>query len=87
LLSHYLSDSETIGETLMVCQHVFSGIRLAIGALEREVLTQFLVEAMVLSSFGDLIGIALPLAGSLWLSAVLHTPFVFNGGIVMIAEK
>ncbi len=61
------------------------GIRLAIGALEREVLTQFLVEAVVLSSFGGLIGIALALAGSLWLSAVLNVPFVFNGGIVLIA--
>jgi putative ABC transport system permease protein len=61
------------------------GIRLAIGALEREVLTQFLVEAVVLSSFGGLIGIALALAGSLWLSAVLNVPFVFNGGIVLVA--
>ena len=61
------------------------GIRLAIGALEREVLTQFLVEAVVLSSFGGLIGIALALGGSLWLSAVLNVPFVFNGGIVLIA--
>ena len=60
----------------MVCQHVFSGIRLAIGALEREVLTQFLVEAVVLSSFGGLIGIVLALAGSLWLSAAPHMPFV-----------
>jgi putative ABC transport system permease protein len=61
------------------------GIRLAIGALEREVLTQFLVEAVVLSSFGGLIGIVLALGGSLWLSAVLKVPFVFNGGIVLIA--
>ncbi|MCK9364025.1 MAG: ABC transporter permease [Syntrophales bacterium] len=61
------------------------GIRLAIGALEREVLTQFLVEAVVLSSFGGLIGIALALGGSLWLSAVLNVPFVFNGGIVLTA--
>ncbi len=61
------------------------GIRLAIGALEREVLTQFLVEAVVLSSFGGLIGIAIALAGSLWLSAVLQVPFVFNGGIVFVA--
>ena len=61
------------------------GIRLAIGALEREVLTQFLVEAVVLSSFGGLIGIVLALGGSLWLSAVLNVPFVFNGGIVLIA--
>ena len=72
MLSYYLSDRETIGETLMVCQHVFSGIRLAIGALEREVLTQFVVEAVVLSSFGGLIGIVLALAGPLWLSAVLQ---------------
>jgi hypothetical protein len=35
------------------------GIRLAIGALEREVLLQFLIEAVVLSSLGGLIGIAL----------------------------
>ncbi|MCE5266041.1 MAG: ABC transporter permease [Deltaproteobacteria bacterium] len=61
------------------------GIRLAIGALEREVLTQFLVEAVVLSSFGGLIGIAIALAGSVWLSAMLQVPFVFNGGIVLIA--
>lgn len=40
------------------------GIRLAIGALEREVLTRFLVEAVVLSSFYGLVGIVLALAGS-----------------------
>jgi len=61
------------------------GIRLAIGALEREVLTQFLVEAVVLSSFGGLIGIVLALAGSVWLSGFLKVPFVFNGGIVLVA--
>ena len=33
------------------------GIRLAIGALERQVLMQFLVEAVVLSLFGGMIGI------------------------------
>jgi len=61
------------------------GIRLAIGALEREVLMQFLVEAVVLSSFGGLLGIVLALAGSVWLSSLLHVPFVFNAGIVIIA--
>ena len=61
------------------------GIRLAIGALEREVLLQFLVEAVVLSSFGGLAGIALALVTSVWLAGILRVPFVFNGGIVLLA--
>jgi putative ABC transport system permease protein len=61
------------------------GIRLAIGALESEVLMQFLVEAVVLSSFGGLIGIVLALGGSIWLASVLRVPFVFNAGIVIVA--
>jgi putative ABC transport system permease protein len=61
------------------------GTRLAIGALEREVLMQFLVEAVVLSSSGGLIGILLGLAGCLGLKNALQVPFVFNPGIVMVA--
>ena len=61
------------------------GIRLAIGALESEVLMQFLVEAVVLSSLGGLIGIVAALAGSVWLASVLRVPFVLNTGIVIIA--
>ncbi|NSW86770.1 MAG: ABC transporter permease [Syntrophobacteraceae bacterium] len=61
------------------------GIRLAVGALESEVLMQFLVEAVVLSSFGGLAGIVLALTTSVWLAGILRVPFVFNGGIVMVA--
>ena len=61
------------------------GIRLAIGAIEREVLLQFLVEAVVLSSFGGLIGIGLALSASVWLAGMLRVPFVFNGSIVLVA--
>ncbi|MDW7773615.1 MAG: ABC transporter permease [Desulfobulbaceae bacterium] len=61
------------------------GIRLAIGALEREVLLQFLVEAMVLSSFGGLIGIIFALSTSYGLAGLLRIPFIFNPGIVVIA--
>jgi len=61
------------------------GIRLAIGAQEKEVLTQFLVEAMVLSSLGGLIGIILAIIASIWLSFVLKVPFVFDSGIVLLA--
>ncbi len=60
------------------------GTRLAIGALEREVLLQFLVEAVVLSSLGGLIGIGLALAASASLAGVLQVPFVFNAPIVLV---
>ena len=61
------------------------GIRLAIGALEREVLLQFLVEAVVLSSLGGLIGIVLALIASVALADLMSIPFVFNPGIVALA--
>lgn len=61
------------------------GTRLAIGALEREVLLQFLVEAIVLSAFGGLLGIALALGASIGLSSVLNLPFVFDTQINMLA--
>jgi putative ABC transport system permease protein len=61
------------------------GIRLAIGALEREVLMQFLVEAVALSSLGGVLGIVLAIGASIALAGVLAVPFVFNGGIVATA--
>jgi len=61
------------------------GTRLAIGALEREVLMQFLVEAVVLSSFGGLCGIALGLAAAAFGASALAVPFVFDPGIVAVA--
>ncbi|HNR32562.1 MAG TPA: ABC transporter permease [Candidatus Hydrogenedentes bacterium] len=60
------------------------GTRLAIGALEREVLLQFLVESVVLASFGGLIGIILALGVSFGLAGVLQVPFVFNAPIVLV---
>ena len=61
------------------------GIRLAIGALEREVLMQFLVEAVALSSLGGILGILLALGASIGLADLLKVPFVFNGDIVLTA--
>jgi putative ABC transport system permease protein len=61
------------------------GTRLAIGALEREVLLQFLVEAVVLSSCGGLIGILLAVGSSLALAGVLGIPFVLNAPIILVS--
>ena len=61
------------------------GIRLAIGALEREVLMQFLVEAVALSSTGGLLGILLGLLACMSLKNVLQVPFVFNPTIVLVS--
>jgi putative ABC transport system permease protein len=61
------------------------GIRLAIGAIEREVLMQFLVEAVVLSSFGGLVGITLATAASLVLARLMQVPYLFNPGINILS--
>ena len=61
------------------------GLRLAIGALEREVLLQFLIEAVVLAALGGLIGIVLATAASIGLSAVMDIPYSFNAGINLLS--
>ncbi|MBI4518574.1 MAG: ABC transporter permease [Deltaproteobacteria bacterium] len=61
------------------------GIRLAIGALEREVLLQFLVEAVVLSAFGGLVGIVLATLASVGLARVIQVPYLFNPQINLVA--
>jgi putative ABC transport system permease protein len=61
------------------------GIRLAIGAMENEVLMQFLVEAIMLSLIGGIAGIALGLAAAAGGAAFLGLPFVLNVGIVVVA--
>ncbi|MDZ4130816.1 MAG: ABC transporter permease, partial [Hydrogenophaga sp.] len=61
------------------------GLRLAIGALEREVLLQFLIEAVVLAALGGLIGIVLATAASIGLSALMNVPYVFNPGVNLLS--
>jgi putative ABC transport system permease protein len=61
------------------------GIRLAIGAMERDVLLQFLIEAVVLSAFGGLMGILVALGASVGLARLMQVPFLFNPGINLLA--
>jgi putative ABC transport system permease protein len=61
------------------------GTQLAIGALEREVLLQFLVEALTLSSFGGLLGLGLATVASVGLTRVMHLPYLFNPQINVTA--
>jgi putative ABC transport system permease protein len=61
------------------------GIRLAIGALERQVLAQFLVEATVLALFGGVIGIVFGLALAWSVDLYLDLPFILSPTIIVIA--
>lgn len=61
------------------------GIRLAIGALEREVLLQFLVESIVLSSLGGVLGIIFGVLIAFVVTSIYDIPFIINQNIIIIA--
>ncbi len=61
------------------------GVRLAIGALESQVLRQFLVEAVMLSIFGGVTGIITGLALAYGVVSFLQVPFVASPTIILMA--
>jgi putative ABC transport system permease protein len=61
------------------------GTRMAVGAHGRDILTQFLIEAVSLSSVGGLLGIILGIVASKVLSAIKHWPSLISPGSIVLA--
>ena len=61
------------------------GLRLAIGALEREVLLQFLIEAVALAALGGLIGIVIAMGASIVLTGLMNLPYQFDPTINLLS--
>ncbi|RDV83666.1 ABC transporter permease [Ammonifex thiophilus] len=63
------------------------GIRMAVGATEQMILWQFLLEAVLLSLTGGLIGIVLGVLGSYLLSALAGWPTVISPRAILLATS
>ena len=61
------------------------GIRMAIGARQKDILTQFLLEALMISIAGCLIGLVLGIGGALLTNAITDMVIVISGGSVLVA--
>lgn len=61
------------------------GLRMAVGAKEAHVLAQFLVEAVVLSLLGGILGIAAGVAAAKYMAASFGFPLVLDGQIMVVA--
>ena len=54
------------------------GIRMSVGARGRDILTQFLIEALVLSILGGIVGIILGVSGSTVISKIANWPTIIT---------
>lgn len=61
------------------------GIRMAIGARQRDILMQFLLEAIMISIVGCLIGIGIGVAGAVLVSAFTQAEVIVSSNSVIIA--
>jgi putative ABC transport system permease protein len=61
------------------------GLRMAIGAKPRSILAQFLIEALVLSLAGGLLGIGLGLGSATWLAGRFHWPMAIQVDVIGVS--
>ena len=61
------------------------GIRIAVGAKGRDILLQFLIESLVLSLMGGLLGIGIGIGGTLILSTFTQWPTLFSVQAILLA--
>ena len=61
------------------------GLRLAVGALESEVLLQFLIEAVVLSALGGFIGVVIATLASYVLAGAMGVPYTFDLAVNLLS--
>jgi len=61
------------------------GVRMSIGARKRDILTQFLMEAVVMSVLGGIIGIGLGVSGSSLVSKIAGWPTFITANSILLA--
>jgi putative ABC transport system permease protein len=61
------------------------GIRIAVGAKGKDILLQFLIESLVLSLIGGILGIGIGIAGTLVLSTFTQWPTLFSVKAILLA--
>jgi putative ABC transport system permease protein len=61
------------------------GIRIAVGAKGKDILLQFLIESLVLSLIGGIMGIGIGIAGTLVLARFTQWPTLFSINAILLA--
>jgi putative ABC transport system permease protein len=61
------------------------GIRMSVGARSRDILTQFLIEALVLSLLGGIVGIVLGVVGSRVISSIAKWPTIITAFSIILS--
>lgn len=61
------------------------GLLKAIGAKNKDILTQFLIEAVIMTLFGGIVGIILGISGAFLVSLVVGVPFVISIPAIIVA--